>query len=277
MEWHNNSASPEENFIPGIFNYCDRWCERCLYTDRCRTFAMEKAITKEMEEEERRKKAREENKAFWDQIDKAVSEAADIYDELIPTEKKDSLTDINFLFDNEEEDAEEAIKDFKENMKKAENHLLSKAADKYENATLKWFKEHEKNLQIIYDSESGKTIVQNANIGNKQLLKQLADAIDVIRWYQILIAVKIQRALSSSYEEEQETDFFEDIPKDSEGSAMVALKGIERSLGAWNLMYKTLDSQKESIAPFITFLFLLKAELVKAFPGATTFQWPPES
>ena len=24
----------EENFIPSIFNYCDRWCERCPFTYR---------------------------------------------------------------------------------------------------------------------------------------------------------------------------------------------------------------------------------------------------
>ena len=31
----------EENFIPSIFNYCDRWCERCAFTSRCRVYAME--------------------------------------------------------------------------------------------------------------------------------------------------------------------------------------------------------------------------------------------
>ncbi len=28
-----------EGFIVGIFNYCDRWCERCPLTSRCRVFA----------------------------------------------------------------------------------------------------------------------------------------------------------------------------------------------------------------------------------------------
>ena len=23
-------------YIDGIFNYCDRWCERCRFEDRCR-------------------------------------------------------------------------------------------------------------------------------------------------------------------------------------------------------------------------------------------------
>lgn len=27
-----------DKFIPGIFNYCDRWCDRCAFTSRCRVF-----------------------------------------------------------------------------------------------------------------------------------------------------------------------------------------------------------------------------------------------
>lgn len=28
-----------DGFIEGIFNYCDRWCERCKFTSHCRLFA----------------------------------------------------------------------------------------------------------------------------------------------------------------------------------------------------------------------------------------------
>lgn len=28
----------ESKFIPGIHNYCDRWCERCYFTSRCRVY-----------------------------------------------------------------------------------------------------------------------------------------------------------------------------------------------------------------------------------------------
>jgi len=31
----------DPRFIPGIYNYCDRWCERCPFTSRCLTYAME--------------------------------------------------------------------------------------------------------------------------------------------------------------------------------------------------------------------------------------------
>lgn len=32
----------EEDFISGIFNYCDRWCERCDFAARCRVFGNER-------------------------------------------------------------------------------------------------------------------------------------------------------------------------------------------------------------------------------------------
>jgi len=29
----------QDGFIVGVFNYCDRWCERCAFTSHCRLFA----------------------------------------------------------------------------------------------------------------------------------------------------------------------------------------------------------------------------------------------
>ena len=34
----------EHGFIPGVFNYCDRWCERCPFSSRCRVYAIEMGI-----------------------------------------------------------------------------------------------------------------------------------------------------------------------------------------------------------------------------------------
>src|SRR2546430_15716919 len=38
MELAGNSE-----FISGIYNYCDRWCERCQFTSRCFLYATEQA------------------------------------------------------------------------------------------------------------------------------------------------------------------------------------------------------------------------------------------
>ncbi len=277
MEQNEKTNPSEENFIPGIFNYCDRWCERCLYTNRCRTFAMEKELREISLTEEREKKSREENKQFWNQIDQALSEASEIYDDLLPKEKKNTLSEIHFLFDEDEkEDAEEAMKDFEDIHKKVENQPLSKTAFRYEAAVRKWFEERKDLLKINFNSPEKESKVKYQDIDDPQLLNTLSESVDIILWYKIQIGIKIQRALASFFEEDTEGDFLEDFPKDSDGSAMVALKGINRSLGAWNQLFKILKSEKEHIAPFIVLLFLLRAELIKLFPGALIFCWPPE-
>src|SRR5215203_4812547 len=30
-----------DNYIPGVYNYCDRWCEACPLSHRCMVYAME--------------------------------------------------------------------------------------------------------------------------------------------------------------------------------------------------------------------------------------------
>ena len=43
----DNFDGDEQNFISGIHNYCDRWCERCEFTARCRVFAAEQEMSEE--------------------------------------------------------------------------------------------------------------------------------------------------------------------------------------------------------------------------------------
>src|SRR5215475_1723060 len=33
----------DRDLISGIYNYCDRWCERCAFTSRCFLYATEKS------------------------------------------------------------------------------------------------------------------------------------------------------------------------------------------------------------------------------------------
>ena len=37
------------DFISGIYNYCDRWCERCKMTSKCSLYASEQIVDKEFE------------------------------------------------------------------------------------------------------------------------------------------------------------------------------------------------------------------------------------
>ena len=35
---NSSSATPRPKFIDGVYNYCDRWCERCHFQSRCRLY-----------------------------------------------------------------------------------------------------------------------------------------------------------------------------------------------------------------------------------------------
>ena len=54
----------DSRFIPGIFNYCDRWCERCAFTQRCRSFAMEAELKAGLSDEDHDAR----NEGFWDDL-----------------------------------------------------------------------------------------------------------------------------------------------------------------------------------------------------------------
>lgn len=266
---------PEGDFIPGIYNYCDRWCERCLYTAKCMTFAMEKTMVEEIEAQKRREKSMEENKEFWAQVTKTIEDAADLIDEELPLMNKND----SFLFDDEDndEDVDEAMKEHEANREKAKNNGLTKAAEKYQEASRLWFKERKEILVQEYNPDTLDFKVSYPGLVNERELNQLTESVDVILWYQNQIYVKIIRALSSYYEEIADGDYFEGFPKDSDGSAMVALMGIDRSIGAWSYLLRTLSPpEKETIKPMVRLLLWLKKELEKQFPEVMNFVWPPK-
>ena len=274
MEFDDHIELPEGDFIPGIYNYCNRWCERCLYTEKCRLFADEKIFMKEYEAQKRREKSIEENKDFWDQVNKTIEEAADIIDEEIPLVKNDDFS----MFEDwdDDEDAEEAMKDHKEKRDKAKEQNISQVASKYERAVHQWLEDRKETLKQDYDPETKDFNVNYPGILDKIELKQLTESVEVILWYHIQIWIKINRALSSFYKEEEDNDMFEGFPNDSDGSAMVALNGIDSSIGAWNHLLNHLNPEKESIRPFIRMLLWLKMEVEKEFPDARNFVWPPK-
>lgn len=265
---------PKGDFIPGIYNYCNRWCERCIYTEKCMNYASEKVFMKEIEKEKKREKSMEENKDFWNQVNRIIEEAADLFDEEVPLIKDDN----SFLLDQweDDEDAEEAMKEHEEKRAKAKDQQMSKVALKYEKTAHKWFEERKEILKQDYNPDTKDFNVSYPGIVDEQELKQLTESVEVILWYHIQIWIKINRALTGSYEEEEDGDMFDGFPKDSDGSAMVALTGIEGSIGAWNYLRGKLPSERETIIPIIRMLLWLKMEVEKVFPNAKDFVWPPK-
>jgi hypothetical protein len=224
------------DLISGIYNYCDRWCERCPLTSRCLVYATEQ------EDDDAPESHDLLNEAFWRQLSSVFLETR----EMIVEWAREAGVDLS------EPVAEDEIRSHRKRQL-IDNHPLARCGKKYANAASDWFREFDQTIEIS-DSEC------------------LEDAREVIQWYQYQIAVKTIRALSGRREEEDPE--FADFPKDSDGSAKVALIGIDRSMAAWRLMQLSLPERAASIVTLILQLERLRYRLEKTFPQARSFVRP---
>src|SRR5215204_4136729 len=213
------ARNPE--LISGIYNYCDRWCERCPLSSRCLLYASE------LEDDDGSPESRDiQNEAFWKKLSSIFQETR----EMLKEWAEEAGVDLNEIKD--EDDLH-----LRRRRRQPDNHALAKAGKKYANAASDWFREFDQ-FEEVSDLAATDKDVEEAD--------RLIDAREIIHWYQYQIAVKTIRALSSSFEE-SEFDEVDDYPRDSDGSAKVALLGIDRSIAAWRLMQMSTPERSESI------------------------------
>lgn len=227
------------DLISGIYNYCDRWCERCPLTSRCLVYATEQEDDNSFPGNDLR------NEAFWQKLSVIFQETR----EMIVEWAKEAGVDLNGSSDEDES---------RQHRKRqlVDNHPLTKAGKKYANTASDWFRELDQMFEVSENFE------------------QLEDAREVVQWYQYQIAVKTMRALSGRREELEGDPEIVEFPKDSDGSAKVALIGVDRSIAAWRMMQLSLPERAASIVPLILQLERLRNRLDKAFPEARDFVRP---
>ena len=228
------------DLISGIYNYCDRWCERCPLTSRCLVYATESELSENNDIQNNDIR----NAEFWLTLNNTLTEVR----ALIPVWAKEAL-DLN--------DAAEQ-QTVRRQSRTVDNHPLVKAGKQYSNTASNWFRELDQATDITSNVTTQKP-------------EPFEDAREVIHWYQYQIAVKTIRALNGRKEDDSEDD---DVPKDSDGSAKVALIGIDRSIAAWRLMQLSLSDRAESIVPLILQLESLRTKLEEGFPEARHFTRP---
>jgi len=238
------------NFISGIYNYCDRWCERCPMTSRCLLYAQEQ------EDEDDSPESRDiTNEAFWKKLASIFQETR----ELITKWADENGVDLTAV-------DEEEVTRRRKRRERASNGRLAKAGKAYASAVTAWFSEFDQTLS------SSDTPVTEADSDQNEMLQ---DARDVIYWYQYQIAVKTMRALSSRVDEKEEIEIFgDDFRKDSDGSAKVALLGIDRSISAWRIIQLCVPERAELVIPLILLLEQLRHATEKRFPDARDFIRP---
>lgn len=243
----------ENNFIPSIFNYCDRWCEHCDYTERCRLFSMENKrkddgdypdvnnmdeVTKEVQKSfvETFRMIQEYAAKF--NID--FSSIEEVHD------REQSGTSLSFLAAKYFQDASGYLRKLREEVK----------SRSLENAALS-------------------SIIPGITGINE--MPSILECFEIIQWYHTMIPVKIERANSSSVDindkDKEEAKF---VKYDIDGSAQVAYKSILKSMTALGMVHGWTENLKEETLNLIIDAGRIKNLIEKDFPGALTFIWPPE-
>jgi hypothetical protein len=237
------------DLISGIYNYCDRWCERCPLTSRCLVFATEQVDHRDSPQSHDLR-----NEAFWQKLSSILNETQ----ELIAGWARDAGIDLSHV-------PEEDVRTRKRRRQLVDSHPLTRAGKKYANAASDWFREFDQTIEFtdLRPSEA-----------DREESEQHEDAREVIQWYQYQIAVKIMRALSCRSDGWEDDPSLADFPKDSDGSAKVALIGIDRSIAAWRLMQLSLPDRAHSIVPLILQLERLRKRVENSFPEAREFVRP---
>jgi hypothetical protein len=253
---HLEELARDPRFIPGIYNYCDRWCERCAFTSRCLNYAMSE------EEERADAEARDAaNKAFWDKLDEVFETAAEMIEE--QSEEMD--------FELDEGEFEEYVRQDKEVHEAAESQPFSRLAMKYVDVVDQWFKLNE---VLLGDKDAERKLLAQADIHGAEVSDSemtIRDCLEVLRWYQPQIWVKLCRAAGGAIRADlEDAEAFQD---DADGSAKVAIIGIERSIAAWATLLRRFPDHEDPILALAILKRLLR-QVDAAFPNARAFQRP---
>jgi hypothetical protein len=224
-----------DGFIVGIFNYCDRWCETCAFTSRCRLFA----DVVEMD-------------AKADPNLKEVADAPPLPEEMpVPSDVEGPPAPPSWMKDMIQEmnaAAEDPTIVVDPPPQPPPEHLLIEArADDYFTRAHGWLR--------------ARSIAMN----------DPADPCAVINWFHLQIVVKVHRAIRGLAEGGPDV---RDWPPDHDGSAKVALLGIDRSHAAWLVAIERGVVTRAEAEPFVADLVWLGDSLERVFPNARAFVRP---
>lgn len=251
---HIRKLAENPKFIPGIYNYCDRWCERCQFTSRCMTFALS-------EEHFDDPQARDiNNKAFWDRL----SEMFQVTLEMV----KETAEELGIDF--ESIDYEAISQEHKIVDDSAENHQCVHAAKAYVEMVENWFDSAKELFEEKADELSLEAQLEPPNFNPHTEAAGIEDSVDIIRWYQHQIYIKLLRAIRGTLQEGLQS--LDEVHKsDADGSAKVALIAMDRSIAAWGKMCELFPEREDDILDMLVHLERLRRKTETAFSNARAF------
>ena len=247
----------DPRFIEGIYNYCDRWCERCSFTSRCMLYSME--------EEDRDDPATHDinSEAFWNKLSSIFKQTH----EMIAAMAAEQGIDLESI------DVEPVKEEKNRKRARSKSNPLSRSAQRYVKLVNEWFDREYPPSEQERDADPTRGDLALIDFDAHERASNIKDAIEVIRWYQFQIAVKIMRGfMRDDPDEAGEPEAVRQ--SDSDGSVKVALIGMERSISAWGRLRELLPEKTNGIMPMLLHLEQLRRWTEQEFPNANSFVRP---
>jgi hypothetical protein len=233
-------------FIPGIYNYCDRWCERCTLSHKCLTYAHEQ----EMKEESNNPGTDDiDNEKFWEQIRLSFEVTLDMISE-----------DANELGISLDELPEVEVPEHVESP-------VEILAGQYGSGLCNWL---DANGDLLRNKANQLLMIHS----NEDVAMKFADALEVVQWYCFYISAKVHRSHFDLDIRLQENDMDGDPLWDNRGSAKVAIIAVNRSMEALTALYSEMKDNEDDILKFLSQLSQIKKQLLATFPTAMEFRRP---
>jgi hypothetical protein len=246
----------DPRFIPGVYNYCDRWCERCPFTSQCMNYAMSEDEFDSPESKDIT------NQAFWDKLHGIFQVTL----EMVKETAEEMGIDLNAIDHEEYAEQEEQVH------KMVKDQPYTKAAFAYVDMVNKWFDSNEDLFKNKGEELLSLAQAEIPGVKIEEDALKIQDCLEVVRWYQHQIYVKLCRASSGMIRDRlEDAEYF---LQDANGSAKVAILGIERSIAAWGGLLHEFPEQENPILDVLVALKKLLQQVDAVFPDARVFIRP---
>ena len=243
--------------IEGIYNYCDRWCERCTFTSRCAVYEGESDLTPEQTDIQ--------NQAFWDRISQNFTKARNM------VQKAAERYGVDLAAVSQE--AEDNFRKKEELKIKSRQHPMAVLSLEYSQIGRDWLKTQPGMLDRLENLKAELNLGVESTDGAKRETSTIKDSLAVIQWYLFFIHVKLSRAMMGKLSSVEWNDD-ELYQHDYDGSAKIALIAIERSMHAWSALFEILPENEDDFLNILAMLEKIKTMAIQEFPGAQAFVRP---
>jgi len=228
-----------KKFKPGIYNFCDRWCEKCKDIDKCFLYAREsqkkiRNIMRGKDDSDWLEEIKDSFKITKRLIERNLQERGIDPRKILEGKPKKSWDD---NVDKRYDEIQCLIK-VREYMKEAANFL-----DNFHKSRFQYYSQT--GLEVSFDD--------------------IKDEIETITWYHTFLSTKIWRTLyeKECYQREKDKDLKNLIKKDLKKFNFLVMKCINKSIKAWRNLAEKRGEFSEITKRFLLLLDSLNKEFKK--------------